>query len=120
MLDKAKKSITANIVLVILVFIVGYSAFNVIKQALGFRQEAKNAEEKVRELTAKKEELEAYLAELETPEAIEREAKERLNLKKIGEEVVVVVPKEEKGPSPSNPSFWERVKSFFAGIFNAR
>lgn len=117
MLEKAKKSIIANTILAILVFVVGFSAFDMISQSLGFREEAEDAENKVRELTMKKEELEAYLRELETPEAAEREAKERLNLKKKGEEVVVVVPKEEKELPPAESGFWEKIKSFFSGIF---
>lgn len=88
-----------------------------IRQAVVLRQEAKNAERKVEELTRKKAELEAYLAELQTPEAVEREAKERLNLKKKGEEVVVVVPKDEKeDASVVSVTFWQKIKSFFAGI----
>lgn len=47
--------------------------------------------QKIAELTKKREELEEYLAELKTVEAVKREAKERFNLKLPGEEVAVVV-----------------------------
>lgn len=53
-----------------------------------------------------------------TPEAIERDAKSRLNLKKPGEEVVVVIPPpltEESGTS-AEVSFWERFFQWFRSL----
>ena len=83
-------------------------------------REARSNQEKIEELTKKKQELEAYLAELSTDEAIKREAKERLNLKEPGEEVVVVAA-EEAGAEKNqeNPSFWDRVKNLFSALFKS-
>lgn len=76
------------------------------------RKEAKDREEKIIELNQKKAELEAYIAELQSREAIEREAKERLNLKLPGEEVVIVVP-EKDSPEEAPKNIWDKIKSFF-------
>lgn len=115
-----KKSFILNILLAFLAVMVGYGAFNMVRQAVDSRREARTAQEKIKELVEKKEALEAYLVELQTPEATEREAKERLNLKKKGEDVVVVVPEEKKKIAIPEQTWWQKIKLFFARIFNAR
>jgi len=120
MLEKLKKSILGNVLLLVLAALVGYGTFKMMRQAVIFWAEYKNQEAGVRELTQKKEELERYLSELQTPQAAEREAKDRLNLKKIGEEVVVVVPPEEKISPETKQTVWQKTKSFFAGILGIR
>ncbi len=99
----------------ILVFIVGYGAVEMVRSATVLRAETRAAEEKIKALAQRKAELEAAIHELQTPEAAEREAKERFNLKKTGERVVVVVPPEEKKSVPPAPpaSVWDRVKAVF-------
>ena len=92
MWDKLKQSLLLNFILVVVAVFVAYASYNMLRQAIELSRSVKNDRRKIQELTRKKSELQAYLAELETPEAIEREAKERLNLKLSGEEVVVVVP----------------------------
>ena len=56
--------------------------------------------------------------ELETKEGAERDAKERLNLKNPGENVVVVVEKKKEIPevTPRAQFFWERIGRFFAAL----
>lgn len=85
-----------------------------VRDTLGLRSEVKNTEKEITELFKKKQELEAYLMELQTRAGIEREAKDRFNLKLPGEEVVVVVPKaEESKPQPQTASLWEKIREFF-------
>lgn len=95
----------------------GYGAAGMVRSALVLRVETRVAEEKIKALIQQKKELEAAIAEIQTPQAAEREAKERFNLKKTGERVVVVVPSEEKKPTtaPAVPptSIWDRVKAVF-------
>lgn len=83
--------------------------------ALSMRRESEDVNHKITELQQKKAQLEAYLQELQTKEALERRAKERLNLKKPGEEVVVVIPaeKKEESQTPAKISMWEKIKQFF-------
>ncbi len=82
-------------VVVILVFAVaglGVSAVRVGRRAWDIRRERQAVAAKVRELEAEKARLEAAIEALGSAAAVERLAKEKFNLQKPGEEVVVVVP----------------------------
>lgn len=83
--------------------------------ALSMRRESEEVNQKIAELRQKKAQLEAYVEELQTKEAVERRAKERLNLKKPGEEVVVVMPPEKKEEPQTHEATttWEKIKEFF-------
>lgn len=108
-----------NLALFGLLIFVGYHTFILGRQAFGLYHETRTTKEKIAELSQKKEELETYLRELEHRQAIEREAKERFNLKKPGEEVVVVIGEDlEKNEIPPTPTFFGRVKLFLASIFS--
>ena len=109
-----KKSIIINIILILLAMSVSYRAARMVGDIFTVRTKSKEITKKIEELTHKKQELELALAEIQTKEAVEREAKSRLNLKKQGEEVVVVVP-EKKGSVPQDHpvSFWSRFISLF-------
>lgn len=80
-----------NLVLLVLVVVAGYAAYNLGLDAWKLWAESYDIKQQIAELTTKKNELETYLAELKTLEAVRREAKERLNLKLPGEEVAIVV-----------------------------
>ncbi len=117
MISYLKKKIIPNLFLLGAVGLVGLSTYHAITNFLAVREEQAKNRKTVEELTKKKSDLEAYIAELQTNEAVEREAKERLNLKKSGEEVVVVVPPktEEKKHESSLLTFWQKVKKFILG-----
>lgn len=87
-----KKSLLVNLILLILAVLMGYSAYNMLKQASVLYAESQLSYKVIENLARKKQELEGRIAELRDSRAIEREGKERLNLKLPGEEVVVVVP----------------------------
>ena len=112
-----KNSLLLNGILFILVFILGYSAWSMVRQTIFLSDEARELERKKEELIRKKEYLEERLAELEIKDTIEREAKERLNLKQPGERVVVVVP-EKKGEPKENKeqNMWSRMRQFFIDL----
>lgn len=116
---KIKSSIVINVFLLLLVFLVGYGALRGVWQALDLGKEAESKEKKIAELLEKKGELERYLAELKNAESVKREAKERLNLKELGETVVVVVPEvvEATPTEPMVENFWSRVKVFITSFF---
>ena len=117
--SRIKRSFVFHILLASVAAVLGYGLIDVMRQASFLSKESKSAEEKVKELTQKKQELEVYLRELETREALEREAKARLNLKKPGENVVVVVPdkKSEEVPREVPQDFWERAKNFLYSLW---
>ena len=113
-----KKSILANIAFLALSILVGYGAYNVVFQALVLRGESRGTDVKIQALLKKKAELEQYTAELQSRQAVEREAKERLNLKLPGEEVVVVVPEKKPEISQQLESRLGRTKSFFKHLLS--
>ncbi len=108
-----QSSFALNLLLIILALIVGYSSFSMIRHAIELSREKKTGEMKIKELSGTKEKLEARIAEFGTPEALEREAKLRLNLKRKGEKVVVVLPEEKINGEASAPGFtWEKLRRF--------
>lgn len=109
-----KRSVTLHAVLAGVALLVVYSAGSMVRDTIVLRQEAREMEAKRANLLRKKSELEAHMDELETSEAIEREAKARFNLKKPGEQVVVVMsPKPPETASSTPPGFWQRLRNFF-------
>lgn len=113
---RIKNSVPVNLLLMLAAIAVGIGAVRMVRETLGLRLALGDTEEKLDKIQRQKAEAASRLAELETPEVIEREAKAKLNLKKFGEEVVVVVPEELHEPPPAR-SWWERIEQFFAGIF---
>jgi cell division protein FtsL len=70
----------------------------------------------IEEAKKKKAELESQISQVGNRENIERVARDQLNLKKPGEEVVVVKKKERVGAledKKENKSWWEKIKSIF-------
>jgi len=77
----------------VVVFIVVGLAKN-LQQLDAKGEQAESLEARVTALKQENEQLERDITALATEEALEAEARGRLNLKKEGEEVVVIVPKE--------------------------
>ena len=85
--------ITAVCLIIVVVFIVVGLARN-LQQLDAKGEQAESLEARVTALKQENEQLERDITALATEEALEAEARGRLNLKKEGEEVVVIVPKE--------------------------
>jgi len=113
-MKQAHKTLALNILLILICVVISYSASRMVHNAFATKTQSAEMTAKIEELKETKQKLEARLAELQTKEAVEREAKERLNLKKPGEKVVVVVP-EKKDSAASTPplTLWEKIISFF-------
>jgi cell division protein FtsL len=116
MRQEIKNSATLNMLLALAAVSVGIGAIRMAGRTRDLNRELHDARAKLEATLRQKAEVFLRLAELEAPEAIEREAKAKFDLKKPGEEVVVVVPEERRHPSPQ-VTLWERIKRFFAGIF---
>ena len=114
---KIKNSLPLNI-------LIAFGAIGILSGLWKIAAESRSLEAEVRvtgakldALRVKKSQLSTRLAELETPEAIERQAKEKLNLKMKGETVVVVVPERQSDQATSTPlTLWEKIKSFFGNM----
>src|SRR3989344_8446845 len=68
----------------------------------------KKTEERGREI----EELERHISDIESGSGLEREARTAMNLKKEGEEVLIIVDDEKKEDAPiaATASIWDRIK----------
>ena len=111
-----RKSNLVNLACAVALVFFGYYTYQVVSRAVALREESKATRAKIEELTRRKKELESQLSELKNTPAIEREAKERLNMKNSGEEVVVVVPEkksDQEKPVATTSSFLQRVWNFF-------
>lgn len=113
-----KNSLLARVLLLLLASLIGYGVFAMGARVLILERESQELREKWLLLERQRAEYEAYLAELSTPQALEREAKARFNLKRPGEEVVVVVPERQEAAHSAPPNgFWERFSRFVSDIF---
>lgn len=106
-----KNSLLFHIFLLIVAGAVAYGSFYMVRQALSLYRESMANQRKIEQLTQRKRELEAYLEHLQTPGAIEQQARERLNLKLPGEQVVVVLARKaddmQKQVERAGEGFWK-------------
>ena len=117
MWNKIKTSLPLNVLIGIASVGAASGLFAVARETIALRAERAAAETKIEALRSERARLETRMGELATPEAIEREAKEKFNLKKKGEIVVVVVPDDTTRATESPAGWWSKIKSFLGGIF---
>lgn len=81
------------------------------KKRLELNLKIENLRKEIGVLEKKKQELSAGISQIPTEGYLEKEARERFNLKKPGEEVVVVLPPEEiqEEKPEEQRSFWQRI-----------
>ena len=107
-------------VLLLLLLGMGIISFRALEAGWSAQTERAAVKDRLRDLEAKKNTLTSELEDLRSEEGIEREAREKLNFRKPGEEVVII--KDASSASvennTANASFWERVKQWFSGIMN--
>ena len=97
---------------ILLVFAAG--VFDFAQKAQDAYQNKKIAEERILELTARKQKLEADLGDLESDLGKERVFRENYGLGKPGEQVIVVVDEKSKDPTqPPKASFLDYIKDLF-------
>jgi len=103
------------IILGILFFaIIGFLAvsnFRINKKKIELQSQADSLKKEIQILEEKKEQLRAGILEGESETFLEKEARDRLDLKKPGEEVVTVLPPKETAEQEAQKkkSFWERI-----------
>ena len=112
-----RKNTLVNLTFIVALLLVGHNTYQVVRRSFALKKESAATKAKIEQLTRRKQELEAQITELKSAPAVERQAKERLNMKNSGEEVVVVVPEKNTVPQKKSaatpPSFWDRLKGFF-------
>lgn len=116
MWQRLKQSLWINLVLGVIAGFVLYGAAVTLHQTLTVREQSAETRAEIETLRRRKAELEAAIRALQDPETIRREAKEELNLKLPGEEVLVVIPPEEPTSEPVPLGWGERIQHFFRRI----
>lgn len=93
--------------------------FRAYQELLALRREEATLRQKFEAVEVENQRLRDEIRIAATPEAIERDAKARLNLKKPGEEVVVVIPAPIQAATSGNVklSIFEWLISWFRSFF---
>lgn len=106
----------------ILVLFFAHGLWQLHEKAKMLQEERNKKEQELAALMKERERLESEIAYLQGTGALEREAKLRLNYKKTGEEVVIVVPGEQKQATTAEivpaQSFFERIKKIITFFWN--
>lgn len=111
-----KYSLPVNLLFLCAVFVVGVGAVRMTRATLALRAEVRDAEARLEAIAARKDQIARRLAEQDAPEAVEYEAKAKMNLKNAGEEVVVVAPEEKPADSAESSGVWQRIMDFLRAI----
>lgn len=93
-----------------------------IKRTYKVYSQVGDLESELAQIEQSNKDLEAQIKTFENPEVIDKEARERLNLKKQGENVVIIIPNDERGEieqqlqdlESTRESFWKKIKRWFA------
>ncbi len=93
------------------------SATRISIRAWKIHREQNALEARIRDLEAERRRLEQAIAAAASPETVERLAKERLNLKQLGEEVVVVTPAEKPLSSSDRSRLAGLIPSWLRELF---
>ena len=112
MWEKIKTSLPVHILMAAGIAAIAGGLLGIARETIALRAEYVAAMAKIGTLWGERARLSARITELATPEAVEREAKEKLNLKKKGERVVVVVP--DQPPQEPQPAAgrWQKMRGF--------
>lgn len=106
-----------------LVAVLGFGTAKQAKRNYDLHAEVSGLEQEISALDERNNELRAQIDNFQDPSTIDKEARKRLNLKKDGEEVVIILPPQgeknieiteeaEQEPEKQN-SFWQIIKSWF-------
>lgn len=115
MQSRFTRSIFFNLFLFAAALIVSWSAARMVMQAVNMKSEARLIDAEIAKLKQEKAALEQAIAELNTPHAAEREAKERRNLKRPGEKVAVIISKSAEEKKEEIKETWRQtLKKWFS------
>ena len=109
-MKKILKKLKIFIFLIFLAFL-SFILFKNFREVLYLKKKLDISKEKLAELKKEKERLEEEIEYLSHPHNLEKEIRRRFNLKKPGEKVAVVLPKEEKKEVKKQMSWLERGKN---------
>ncbi len=97
------------LILTVVGFLV-FSNFRISQRRAMLNSQIERLKTEIKAAEEKKLQLQSQVYESSREEFLEKEAREKLNLKKSGEEVVAVLPSEEdKTEEPQKQSFWDKI-----------
>jgi len=104
-------SIFLGIILFLIIIFLVFSNYKITKKRVVLQAQIENLKSQIRELEEKKTKLQSVVSSSENPEFLEKEARDKLGLKKPGEEVMVVLPpkKEEASTTVERKNFWQQL-----------
>lgn len=114
--ERALYSKPTIFLLIILVIFLGKAVLNVYEKAQNTKENLELAQVELDVLKARGTLLEDKISVLGTPKGIEAEIRDKFNVVKEGESVIVIVEGELNGNEHNGvegKSFWERIKSLF-------
>ncbi|MEX0877353.1 MAG: septum formation initiator family protein [Candidatus Spechtbacterales bacterium] len=109
--------------LLVLIGVLAVGVFNQAKKNYNLHAQISKLETNIESVEKQNEDLQKAIENFQDPSTIDREARRRLNLKKDGEEVVIILPPggedkniiEEQSPETGDKasSFWHKIISWF-------
>lgn len=114
---------TSPILLLSLIALIGVMLVVQIKKNFVVNFRANKVQVDIRNIQKENEKIRAQISSFESEEIIDREARQRLNFKKEGENVVVIIPPKDQIENIINSSanengyvkpLWQRIREFFS------
>mgnify|MGYP001603158930 CR=1 FL=1 len=115
--NRIRRILYSKFFIIVLILLVGFMSMSFIKIYKKYRESkmlAEKTEQELKELETKKAELESSTAKLQTESGTEKEIRSTFNVKKPGEETIVIVEKNEE-----NGKMGLEEKGFFSRIWQA-
>lgn len=87
-----------------------FSNFRISRKKAELQGQIQLLQKEIQAAEEKNQQLKAGIAETQSEANLEKEAREKLNLKKPGEEVAVILPAKETPPvEPKKENFWQKI-----------
>ena len=116
--DSSESKFLPIILGVLFLVIIGFlvvSNFRINKKRTELQSQIKSLGDQIKTLEEKKAKLQAGITASESEAFLEKEARDKLGLKKPGEEVVVVIPSKEESAAPTTTekNLWGKILQIF-------
>lgn len=122
--ERVSSLIFSSFLLILILVMIGYLAISnwrTLKKRAEYKKEIELLKAEIQKLEKDKEILTKKISQYDKERYLEKEAREKLGLKKPGENVVVVLPpqnlKEKESPNRSKKGLKEKIKEIFDNFF---
>lgn len=106
------------LVLLAVLLVLGNSVHKVYNKKVEAQKTLARMEEEVKNLKDREKFLKDSIERLDTKEGMAFEMRKKLNVAEAGESVAIIVEEGESVSAPTpQPSFWQKAKDFFVGLF---